>query len=555
MPRDGQGDYTLPGGNPVAPGTVISATWANPTMEDLGNEITNSLDRLGRGGMLVPFRNQDGDTINPGITFTLQEGTGISRSEADGSVFMSIASNPKTRWYNDTSPAGQQQPFEIWNGNEYEPPLTGGDDIIVNNVTITGTLDVVGQATFDTIIAGDITGNAATAVTVTLGAQIAITSCVNLNTVGVLNSLEVAGAIVGGGTLLVEGTATFNDDIVMLNTGRIFLENFLDTDTPAISWNVDPSMGFNRNGVGVFEAVVGGVSVIRFSNVSGVTIPTEDLTILAGNIIISGTVDGVNVSALGVQVATNVQDIIDLQGAVGDGAQLAADQTFTGSNTFSQIIIGSINGNAATATTAGTVTTAAQPAITSLGTLATLTVTAAIVGSVTGSAATVTGAAQGAITSLGTLTGLTVTGVIAGSINGNAATATSATTAGTAGTVTTAAQPAITSVGTLTALAVTGALTSGTLVCTGNITAFSDDRLKENLTPIENSLDKIGQLMGYTYDKDGARNAGLVAQDVQSVLPEAVGEHDGYLTLNDAAITGLIINALNECRERIDALT
>ena len=52
MPRDAGGNYTLPGGNPVVTGTVITSTWANPTMSDIANEITNSLSRNGQGGML-----------------------------------------------------------------------------------------------------------------------------------------------------------------------------------------------------------------------------------------------------------------------------------------------------------------------------------------------------------------------------------------------------------------------------------------------------------------------------------------------------------------------
>ena len=73
----------------------------------------------------------------------------------------------------------------------------------------------------------------------------------------------------------------------------------------------------------------------------------------------------------------------------------------------------------------------------------------------TGTAGTVTTAAQPNITSVGTLTGLTVSSTISGSVSGSAATATSATTAGT---VTTAAQPTITSVGTLSGLTVTGTI-------------------------------------------------------------------------------------------------
>ena len=75
----------------------------------------------------------------------------------------------------------------------------------------------------------------------------------------------------------------------------------------------------------------------------------------------------------------------------------------------------------------------------------------------TGYAATVSSAAQPNITSVGTLTGLTVSSTISGSINGSAASAT------TAGTVTTAAQPNITSVGTLSSLTASGQIQGGSL--------------------------------------------------------------------------------------------
>lgn len=48
MPRNASGVYTLPSGNPVVSGTTIESTWANTTMTDVGNEITNSIDKGGR---------------------------------------------------------------------------------------------------------------------------------------------------------------------------------------------------------------------------------------------------------------------------------------------------------------------------------------------------------------------------------------------------------------------------------------------------------------------------------------------------------------------------
>lgn len=80
----------------------------------------------------------------------------------------------------------------------------------------------------------------------------------------------------------------------------------------------------------------------------------------------------------------------------------------------------------------------------------------------------------------------------------------------------------------------------------------SDRRLKSNLTRI-NAGNKLDQISGYTFDKKDAkkRMAGVIAQEIQAVLPEAVtlGE-DGYLTVSNAAVTGLLIEALKEERKQ-----
>ena len=79
MPRNSVGVYTLPASNPVASGTIIATSWANPTMSDVGNEITNSLDRNGRGGMLAPFKIFDGTVSAPGMAFLNEPSSGIYR--------------------------------------------------------------------------------------------------------------------------------------------------------------------------------------------------------------------------------------------------------------------------------------------------------------------------------------------------------------------------------------------------------------------------------------------------------------------------------------------
>lgn len=49
MPRDGNGNYSPPPGNPVETDTTIESTWANSLVQDLGTEITDSLSRSVKG--------------------------------------------------------------------------------------------------------------------------------------------------------------------------------------------------------------------------------------------------------------------------------------------------------------------------------------------------------------------------------------------------------------------------------------------------------------------------------------------------------------------------
>ena len=76
MPRGSGGVYTLPAGNPVVSGTVIASSWANPTMDDLGAALTDSLSRTGNGGMQAAFKNIDGVETSPSDTFNNDPLTG-----------------------------------------------------------------------------------------------------------------------------------------------------------------------------------------------------------------------------------------------------------------------------------------------------------------------------------------------------------------------------------------------------------------------------------------------------------------------------------------------
>lgn len=87
MPRNASGIYTLPE-PPVVASTVIASVPENSTRSDIGAEITNSLDRSGRGGMLASLRLFDGTEALPGVAFGLDTNSGIYRSGADAWYFV-----------------------------------------------------------------------------------------------------------------------------------------------------------------------------------------------------------------------------------------------------------------------------------------------------------------------------------------------------------------------------------------------------------------------------------------------------------------------------------
>lgn len=98
---------------------------------------------------------------------------------------------------------------------------------------------------------------------------------------------------------------------------------------------------------------------------------------------------------------------------------------------------------------------------------------------------------------------------------------------------------------------------SGNLTATGNVTAFSDARLKEDLQPIPDALDKVLGLTGYTFTRTdtGERQTGVIAQDVQKVLPEAVIDSGEHLAVAYGNMVGLLIEAIKQQQVQIDELT
>ena len=102
----------------------------------------------------------------------------------------------------------------------------------------------------------------------------------------------------------------------------------------------------------------------------------------------------------------------------------------------------------------------------------------------------------------------------------------------------------------------TGSISASSLTATGNVTAYSDAKLKENLQVIPNALEKVQALTGYTFDRidTGERQTGLIAQDVNKVLPEAIGDEEGTMTLAYGNLVGLLVEAIKELKAEVEEL-
>ena len=101
---------------------------------------------------------------------------------------------------------------------------------------------------------------------------------------------------------------------------------------------------------------------------------------------------------------------------------------------------------------------------------------------------------------------------------------------------------------------------NGNLTAEGDVTAFSDERLKENITVIPNAIEKVSQIRGVTYTRNDQKDkekvyAGVIAQEVEKVLPEVVNTtEDDTKTVAYGNMVGLLIEAVKEQQEQINQL-
>lgn len=105
-------------------------------------------------------------------------------------------------------------------------------------------------------------------------------------------------------------------------------------------------------------------------------------------------------------------------------------------------------------------------------------------------------------------------------------------------------------------VAMSGSYT-GSFTATGDITAYSDDSLKTNVQVIDGALGRVEAIRGVTFERieDGSVSTGVVAQELEAVLPEAVKtDETGLKHVAYGNITGLLIEAVKELSAQVEEL-
>ena len=104
-----------------------------------------------------------------------------------------------------------------------------------------------------------------------------------------------------------------------------------------------------------------------------------------------------------------------------------------------------------------------------------------------------------------------------------------------------------------------GVTVSGDANVTGNVNSSSDVSLKENIVPIDDALNKVLAMTGVEYDRidmDGVHQIGVIAQEIEKVIPELVTENEttGLKSVSYGNITAVLIEAIKQQQEQINIL-
>ena len=98
---------------------------------------------------------------------------------------------------------------------------------------------------------------------------------------------------------------------------------------------------------------------------------------------------------------------------------------------------------------------------------------------------------------------------------------------------------------------------AGAATFNNNVTAFSDERLKDNIETLEDGLAKVEQLRGVTYTRGGKKNIGVIAQEIEKILPEIVKTADdeiGTKSVDYSRLTAVLIEAVKDLSAKVKEL-
>jgi hypothetical protein len=359
MPRNGAGTYTLPAGNPVVTNTTITADWGNDTMEDLGNEITNSLSREGDGGMNAPLRFIDGDINAPGIAWVAETNTGFYYA-GPGEFWASVLGTNVVQFTDNGLLIPTGIDLTVQGAVSFEGALNviGNFSVATNKFTVeaaTGNTTVAG--TFVASGAGTFTSASATSLAVGLTGATNPAFTVDSSTASQVAGLKVTGAATAGTVA-----------VVVTDSGS------------------NANLTFNAKGsgtIGIGSVSTGAVTITPATTITGVATLTAQpvlSSLTASKPVFSDASKGL------VSTGTLAYD----QGGTGQTTYAAGDIVYASAiNTLSKLAVGS-SGQVlkvaagvpswATDTTTGTVTSVALSApavftvsgspVTSTGTLA-----------------------------------------------------------------------------------------------------------------------------------------------------------------------------------------
>tara|TARA_B100002019_G_C21198802_1_gene562834 strand:- start:203 stop:1198 length:996 start_codon:yes stop_codon:yes gene_type:complete len=90
------------------------------------------------------------------------------------------------------------------------------------------------------------------------------------------------------------------------------------------------------------------------------------------------------------------------------------------------------------------------------------------------------------------------------------------------------------------------------VVATGDVTAFSDERLKSKIKTLDGT--RAFEMRGVSYEKDGKQGSGVIAQELEKIAPELINNSGEYKSVAYGNIVGYLIEAVKHLKEEVEEL-